>query len=310
MKNAINYFYNIIVNDIYQNEFFYYFDYDNEHYVLIAYLGDPSLLNELYDLHLTLLKNGVYVHQIILNAEHNIATIINGTPYILMKARYYSGKISFNNILAFSYLPNIFNLPLSHNTKNKNVKKSLLERVNIGDLWSSKNDYLEYQLSQLGHKHQLLRDSFDYYIGLAEAAICLANDIPQNMLKTVCHRRIKSNDTVFDFYNPLNLIIDGRERDICEYLKMRFFDGFDINSDVNIYFNSVSLSRNDYLMFFARMLYPTYYFDLFEQIISGKKKDEEIKKITNLSSNYETFLRNIYKYYRRSFNIEPIEWLE
>ena len=38
MKNALNYFYNIINCDIHQNKKMFYFDYENYHYALVPYL--------------------------------------------------------------------------------------------------------------------------------------------------------------------------------------------------------------------------------------------------------------------------------
>ena len=58
------------------------------------------------------------------------------------------------------------------------------------------------------------------------------------------------------------------------------------------------------------MLYPTYYFDLYELIIIGKENEEAIKKITSKAADYEILLRNIYRYYRSFIQIDPIEWLE
>jgi hypothetical protein len=58
------------------------------------------------------------------------------------------------------------------------------------------------------------------------------------------------------------------------------------------------------------MIYPTYYFDLFEDVISGNADDKQIKKITGLSDEYELLLKKLYNYYKSVFKIQPIEWLE
>ena len=64
------------------------------------------------------------------------------------------------------------------------------------------------------------------------------------------------------------------------------------------------------MLFLARMIYPTYYYDLYEEIITNRKKDEEIKKITDKVDDYEKIIKQIYNYYK-SFMITPqIEWLE
>lgn len=233
-----------------------------------------------------------------------------------MKTRYFTGKINFNTVLTFSniainnkqkrdYTENYTKLNRFH--KNNTFS---LERNNIEELWSIKNDYLEYQINQLGQKYKLLKNSFNYYIGLGETAILLISSTSNKLTKTICHKRIKFTDDIFSFYNPLNLIIDSKTRDIAEYLKTKFFNGNSISKELKFFLSTNQLTMNDHITFLARMIYPTYYFDSFEKIISGKESENKIKKITALSSNYETILRKIYKHYRKTFNIEPIEWLE
>jgi len=306
LKNAINYFYNIILDDIHQNDKYYYFNYNNNHYVLISYKDDPNLLNDIYNLHINLLKNKINVHEIILNKDNQIITIINGLPYILMKVKYYKGKINYNNVASF------FNIPsyIITNINSNNKKPPLLQRDNWNVLWQDKNDYLEYQINQLGQKYKNLRDSFSYYIGMGETSIALVLSLPTNSIKTISHKRINSDDTVFDLYNPLNLIIDNRVRDLAEYFKTSFFNNKNIIHELNHFITNSNLNKTEHLLFLARMLYPTYYFDLFENVISGKKDDAEIKKITRLTSDYERLLKNLYKYYKNIFNIQPIEWLD
>ena len=58
------------------------------------------------------------------------------------------------------------------------------------------------------------------------------------------------------------------------------------------------------------MMYPTYYFDLYEDIISGSKESEELKKITNRVNDYQKLIQYIYSYYKSFLRMTPIEWLE
>ena len=58
------------------------------------------------------------------------------------------------------------------------------------------------------------------------------------------------------------------------------------------------------------MLYPTYYFDLYEDIISGAKDEDELKKIINRVNDYEQLIKKVYQYYKSFLNMFPIEWLE
>ena len=206
---------------------------------------------------------------------------------------YYENKINTNDIIAFS------------NTLVKN------EPHKWGNLWSQKNDYLEYQISMLGQNHPLIRESFSYYIGLGETAIQLVNSIEKiNEPLVYAHKRINQNDRQYDLYNPLNITTDFKVRDMAEYLKSRFFGGENINNELAYYFNNARLTTNEYLLFLSRMIYPTYYFDIYEEIITNRKKDEEIKKIISKTDEYEKLLKTIYNYYKTFLTIPIIEWLE
>ena len=61
-------------------------------------------------------------------------------------------------------------------------------------MWVQKNDYLEYQTSMLGLKYPLIRESFSYYIGLAETAIEIVNSLEKTSVSLVySHRRLNQN---------------------------------------------------------------------------------------------------------------------
>ena len=294
MKNVINYYYNLYPDNIHQTDKGYFFIANDQRYFLTKYQGDINNIKNIYDMHIYMLNNNFYVHPIILNNQNQILTYINNDPYVLMLTIYYKNQININDIISFSsiQIPN-----------NK--------LLNWGELWSTKNDYLEYQISMLGQNHPLIRESFSYYIGLGENAIQLVNSLKLNNIPLVyAHKRINSNDKQYDLYNPLNITVDFQIRDMAEYLKSLFFNNQDITKELNSYLNNKNLSKEEYLLFLARMIYPTYYYDLYEEIITNRKKDEEIKKITDKVDDYEKIIKQIYNYYK-SFMITPqIEWLE
>ena len=83
----------------------------------------------------------------------------------------------------------------------------------------------------------MIDESSDYYIGMAETAISyIKYNIQQtdNNL-TICHKRIKNDE----MSNPMNLVVDHRERDISEYLKYIF-----INQENNL--NTINRILNNY----------------------------------------------------------------
>ena len=64
------------------------------------------------------------------------------------------------------------------------------------------------------------------------------------------------------------------------------------------------------LLFFARLLYPSYYFDVYDDIIQEKVNEESIKKYIEKNISYEIFLKDIYKYVKLKYRMPEIEWLE
>lgn len=293
----------MIVDDIHQNSKMYYFDYLGSHYALVVYDGDVELLQEIYNLHIDVLKRGVYVHQIILNKDGGIATLINGIPYIMMRLHYDDREINFNDLLPF------FNCYYNGDSR--------LSRSNWEKLWSDKIDYLEYEINQLGQKYPEIRDSFSYFVGLGETSIQLVNMINSRSkdskvmaVTSISHDRIKNNASLFDLYNPLNLVVDYRVRDVAEYLKHRYYGGYDIEKDLGNFLYYGNLTQDEYLIFLARMMYPTYYFDLYEDIISGLIECDELKIIINKVNDYQKLIQYIYDYYKSFLRITPIEWLE
>lgn len=294
MKNAINYYYNLYPDNIYQNEKGYYFTVNQRRYFLTKYLDDPKNIQTIYDTHMYLLNQNFYVHPIILNTQNQILTFINNEPYILMNTIYYKNKITLNDVLFFT-------------NKISNIKTT----TNWGELWSNKSDYLEYQISQLGKSHPVITESFSYYIGLGETAIQMVNSIEKtNVNIFYSHKRINSDDTQYDLYNPLNIMVDYKVRDIAEYLKSKFFNGENITLDLANYFNNEKLSTYEYYLFLARLIYPTYYFDLYEEIITDRKDDKAIEKIISKADDFENIIKKIYQYYKTFLPINKIEWLE
>ena len=74
----------------------------------------------------------------------------------------------------------IINFQREYTATNKVVS---LYQNDWGNLWSSKVDYLEYQMSELGKNFPTLLNSFSYYVGLAENAISYVNSLNRRFPK-------------------------------------------------------------------------------------------------------------------------------
>lgn len=308
MKNYLNYYYDINANNIHHIGNEYRFILDSYEYIFFEYNENTDKVNEIYDFSLEVLENGIYCHQIILNKEKKIITYLNGKSYVLMRCYQNLEKnISLNDIVLFSNL--YIN---SSNFINSNWKK----------MWEQKMDYLEYQISQFGNQHFLLRNSFNYFSGFVETGIQLMNEIDfsnngNNLV--LSHKRIKENYTQFDLYNPFNFIVDFKVRDFCEYIKDQIMTKknttrlFEIKKTIFMYLNSNNLSKTEIQLFFVRLLYPSFYFDVFEELIVSSTEDcnnEALKKILNSSINYETIVIDVYNYLFENNYLPFIEWLK
>lgn len=299
MKNAIIYYYNLNPINIHQYNKQFKFTIDNDEYILVPYNRSTDEINDLYKLSLELHQKQIYCHQFVINNNQSIITYINNVPYVLLKIIINSkDKIILNDIIDFS------NIVITSDNKS-------LRRDNWFELWTNKIDYLEYQVSQFGLKFPLIRESFSYFIGLAETAITLYKNIynsTNNLI--IAHKRIKSNHTFVDMYNPLNFVIDLKVRDVSEFLKERFFDNHDIYEELMYYISYGNISTYECMLLFVRLLFPTFYFDIYEEIIDNSMEEKELLKIINRINDYEVLLKRVYAYLKTITPIPDIEWLK
>jgi hypothetical protein len=303
LKNTINYYYNIIIDNFIKTDNDYYFYLNNEEYHLIIFNRPYEDIEPIYNLNMQMKKRGCLVHEIILNKDKQAVTIVNDNPYVLIKlCKYKNDRVFLNDI---NYIQNM--------TKNIQSDKSLL-RVNWVKMWTQKIDYYEYQISQLGKKYPILCDSLSYFIGLGENAISyiINNQIQDdNSYPVVSHKRIRVTDGSIDFYNPLNFVVDSRVRDIAEYIKNCFYNNTFNFYEIKSFFQISNFSKNEFILLFSRLLFPTFYFDMYDEIINNNYSEEKILDIIDKTYEYEELLFSIYKFivYEKKVQIEPIEWI-
>ncbi len=301
MKNNIMYYYNLRIDNITQNNNNYYFTINNDNYCFTIYTRDIKESNEIYKLNKYMLSSNILVHEIILNKDNYVVTIINNIPYILYKI--YINKNKKLTINELTYLSNY----------TYQVDK-ILTRNNWNILWSNKIDYFEYQINQMGKKYPILVDTFAYFTGLAENAISyvkyttLETQIETSDNPVISHRKI--NNTVESLYNPLNIILDHKSRDIAEYIKLSFLNkNTNIYQELDSYFSSNYYSEYGLRLLYARIIYPSFYFDMYEQIIQGLRKESDLLNIVSLLDDYELYLKEMYYYLKKYHNIPEIDWI-
>lgn len=299
MKNWISYFYGINIDDIHQVKNRYKFKYNNSNYVLekISVENEENLtdkVNEVYRFSLYLLFNGFICNEIIINVNNEVITYIENQAFVLMKT-----FNNFESVITFDDLNNsIVRIDNIEIVKKQNDWKKL---------WSNKIDYFEYQISELGLKFPLIRESFSYFVGLTENGISLLNFVKNNDLY-LTHKRINTHSTYYDLYNPFNMILDTKVRDICDYFKDIFIN--DKEMHIRDYIEKNQLTENEKKLFFIRMIYPSFYFDIYEEIMAGSE-ESKINKLLYKIDKYELLLRELMNYINQEKMIIPnVEWLK
>ena len=296
MKNAIKYYYNLNPKSIHQINKIYKFKIQNKKYILYPCLKTIDEIKEIYELYMYLNMYGIYCHKIILNINDNIITQINEIKYILLNIDIDNRKIEKEDIIFYT---NIIIEPSRFN---------LLKRQNWYQLWINKTDYVEYQISQFKKKYPLIKESIDYYIGIAENCISLLSSFKNTTNATINHNRISETTTTEEFYNPLNFIIDYKVRDIAEYLKSLMIRE-DITNNIIDYIRCCNLTDNDKELLFVRLLYPSTYFDMYEKIIENQNDESTLEYFVKENIYYEKNIKKIYNYIRSISNLPEIEWL-
>lgn len=295
MNNFILYFYGIKVDKVMHSNKYYHFIYNG--YIYRLYIVDDNTnIKLLYDINKKLIRNTL-MSEIIINKNGEIISSYNRVNYILIKL--------FANV----------NKPITLDEISFISNSLYSDKVNVdwGKLWGNKIDYLEDLINENGKKYPLIVDSFNYFVGMAENAISYFNSIviDNNYQYSICHRSIRANDMVDVLYNPLNIIFDYKVRDIAEYIKISFFNNnYNIFKELVLYLHNNNLSLIDVKLLISRLLYPSFYFDMYEDILIDNKEEKIILEIISRLDEYEGYLNNIISFFKTYYDVDEIEWLK
>lgn len=301
MENNIKYFYKMEPIKLLANNNGYEFIYNNEKYYLVIYNRNDKI-DEIINLSLFLEKQNVLINEIYVNKDNNYLSIIENIAYYLYKPLVNeSVKIKLSEISYFSLIP--------INYKNYNL------RASWNELWEKKIDYLESQINEMGKKFPILVESFNYFVGMIENAICYIKNTLLEEKPTIfdtpvlSHRIISNRMLIREFYDPVNVIIDHKARDVSEYIKKSYINGNNnIYNELNEYFKIHRFSTYGIRLLIGRLLYPSYYLELYDQVMTGGS-EREILILINKVNEYECFLKTIFIYFKQKYSIPDIEWL-
>ena len=299
MKNAIIYFYNMYVNDIRKLNSNYYFSFNDDDYVIEQYNFDIKESVFMYELNKEMLDNKINTYKIILTKENNVLFEYDGYLYFLMIIPKITNRIiTKHDLIKFNVYTN--------NDKILNA----LDKSNWAYYWSEKIDYIEYQFSGVMDKYKVIKNSINYYIGLWENAISYYNDnVNGSYVKQVVHKRVDTNMDLLSFLNPINLIIDTKERDLGEYFKSYIINESYTVDNINNMLNRISLDDVKVKRFICRIMFSSYYFDRYDDIMVGSRDEDILNDVINKNKNVLVLLKIIFDKYKNS-NIPQIEWIK
>ena len=304
MKESLNYYYNLNLGEVEKWGSIYRFKYNNEYYYFVPIKRIDNELEDIVNVSKELKLRNIPVHDLILNKFNKLITNVLNTNYCLIKP--------IKDIYLEYDLKDIINL---NNNLKLNSHKSNLYRNNWGKLWSDKIDYFEYQIHELGKNKPIILNSFSYYIGLGENAISYVinanNKYEPTINDRIClsHRRINYPNYLLNYLNPLSFIFDLEVRDIAEFIKSAFFANEDALNYLKYVLKTNNFSIYSLSLLYARLLYPTYYFDLYEKIMNDEESEEILIPFIEKIDQYEIFLAEAFIEINKYAPIERIDWI-
>lgn len=184
----------------------------------------------------------------------------------------------------------------------------------LSSLWEEKINSIEQKILPSirvdDFAYQKIMVAAIYALGLAENALQYLTEIAIDYGKeisplTLSHRRLESLDshTVFD---PLNLILDSPIRDIAEAWKYKVITTTELLQILPTY----QLSIKEVSLLFARMLFPTRFFDLLEKHY-GERVDvrKQILAYYREMNQDLVELKKVEQLLVKNYGIRPISWL-
>ena len=304
MKETLEYYYGLDIENIEELDGKYHIKQENQDYFFVFYNRGIEELEDIINVSNEMVKKGINVHKILVNRNNSFLTKVGEYNYILFVVSNLNEEYDIFDMVKISE-----KLVLNNN-------KSNLYRNNWGTLWSEKIDYFEYQVRELSIEKEVVKSSFSYYVGLAENAISYVNNTNMKYGMDVyrivlSHRRVFYPNYKLNYLNPLSFVFDLEVRDIAEYLKAMFFQK-DISfclDELSSYLKIRHLSLYEYQMLYARLLYPTYYFDVYEGVMNKNGDEEELVNIIKKCDSYEEFLKKAYLEISKYAKIDKIEWI-
>lgn len=288
MKNTIMYYYGFENISIIRQKRRKYIKHNNDIYIICRVYNEKEVL-ELYEI----TREIPFFYKFIPNKDGSIFTMYQDFIFVLLKINDKSSMITQNKN----------QISLDEN------KKYYLDRSDWYELWTRKNDYYEYQYQHIKGKYKVIDESINYYIGLAENAISYIANIPINLKEQEKKGLYPKRLLESEYHNPLNYVIDYKERGLSETLKYLFLNKKYLSQNIEKIILSYNCTETGYKLLYGRMLYPSMYFDIYDKVINDFENEKELVNVIKRLKEYEEYLKEIYRIISKHTKIKNIDWL-
>lgn len=198
--------------------------------------------------------------------------------FILMRV-----KINSNRVLLFDDM--FSNLFVTYSNK---------KMFNWVYLWKHKIDQVEYIINSNENKFSISNLAIiNYYIGLSEIAISIIDNNVEDVAiipLSICHKRIRNDFDLYSYYDVTDLNIDHYARNLGEYVKSDIVNN---TFEINKYHLLNKLSKLDRVLFLARVIFPSYFYDVFDEFILNNRDFKDFDRYFIEINKYEANIKEL-----------------
>ena len=154
---------------------------------------------------------------------------------------------------------------------------------------------------------------FHYFIGVAENAVLYLKitEAEEKMEEidrlVISHNRLSMDSSLYDYYDPTNIVLDHPSRDVSEYIKSTYVHG---NFDIKLleeYLNEHHFSKYGLRLLYARILFPSFFFDYIDEMILNSY-DTDLLYLEARIIEFEKFISQISVFFKEKYDIHVVTW--
>lgn len=291
MKEKIQYYYNVIPENLIYREEYIEFIHNGDSYFLMVENGKfqkAMVINQIMKF------NKINIYEFVVNKNFQYITSLGNKNYVLLRllVEKTEKEIDLNDLLLFT-----------------NLATNFTSTLKWGEKWIQKTDALESNRNELLSKNKTIEKTLDYYLGVSENAIMYLKYYPSNNGKIyqlyLQHERINSKTRKYImFYNPFFIIFDLRVRDISELIKQYILEGKKYKTILKKIIELLKINYDEIGLIIARIMFPTYYFDFVEN-----ENSYDSKKIITFSSYYLDTINEFFRFVKSFYDIPTLDYL-